>query len=346
MYIFIIFINGLFKYLRNKFTESIIYGSIHNLIHADDTLVLDENYEILKRKVICTYEFFADIDQIVNIGKSKYMCLDSQNRNQNFENMIINGQVVKYTKKEKYLGHYITDDNSLKESITCDLEERASNVIVKYRNFINNNKTATIHIKLKVFQACFCSTILSNCEIWGHCFPKKVLTLYNRGLKLALEVRLSTPTALIFLESRQPAVLAIIRKRQLKFWLNLKKEEGSELKNLITRAEKTQYITHYKKLEKLYNTPDTAFETINKNFYDDLIKTVKNCKIEQSKLNNYKNIYDIGDSIPSKSLSLNTDKEERRKLLTKYIVASHNLASETGRWLGSDKNCRKCTLGV
>ena len=53
---------------------------------------------------------------------------------------------VEYTKIEKYLGHYITDDNSLNASIIYDLEERASNVIVKYRNFINNNKSATIHL--------------------------------------------------------------------------------------------------------------------------------------------------------------------------------------------------------
>ena len=122
VYIFIIFINGLFKHLSDRFMESTIYGSINNLIHADDTLVLDENLNTLKLKVICTYNFFADIDQTVNIGKSKYMCLDSQNRTQNFENMVINGQLVKYTKIEKYLGHYITDDHSLNASIIYDLE--------------------------------------------------------------------------------------------------------------------------------------------------------------------------------------------------------------------------------
>ena len=256
VYLFIVFINGLFSHVRDKFIESTIYGAIHDLIHDDDTLVLDENLDTLKQKVTCTYEFFADIDQTVNIAKSKYMCLRSQNGTNQFGNMVINGQLVEYTKMEKYLGHYITDDNSLNASIIYDLEERASNVMIKYRNFINNNKSTTIQIRLKVFQACFCSSILSNCEIWGHCFPKKVLTLYNRGLKLALDVRISTPTALIFIETRQPAVLALVRKRQLKFWQNLRKEEGIELHQLIVRAEKTRYIQHYTNLEKLYITPN------------------------------------------------------------------------------------------
>ena len=59
VYIFIIFINGLFKHLRDKFMERIIYGSIHNLIHADDMLVLDENLDILKQKVIMNLQLFC-----------------------------------------------------------------------------------------------------------------------------------------------------------------------------------------------------------------------------------------------------------------------------------------------
>ena len=343
VYIFIIFINGLFKYLRSKFYDSVLYGPIHCLIHADDTLVLAEKYETLKQKVISTYEYFGSIDQNVNIGKSKYMCLDTC-CNVYRDDMIINGQLVKYTNKEKYLGHYITDDNSLYRSIVYDLEERKSNVMIKFRNFINNNRNVTIDIRLKVFQACFCSTILSNCEIWGQYFPKKVLSLYNSGLKLAIEVRSSTPTALIFLETKQPSVLAMVRKRQLKFWLSLKKEVGSEMYNLVKRAEKTNYIKHYRNLETLYGTPHNAYETINREFYNEQISIVENCRDEQSKLKTYKTIYDIRNT--TITVTLNNKDEELRQILTRYVVSSHNLASELGKWSEHDKNCKKCSLEV
>ena len=88
---------------------------------------------------------------------------------------------------------------------------------------------------------------------------------------------------------------------------NLRKEEGTELFNLIVRADKTRYIKHCTNLEKLYNTPDFSFEAINKYFYDDLFESIKNCKKEQSKLNNYKIIYGITVIIPITSLSLNTN---------------------------------------
>ena len=48
-YLFIIFINGLFKHLRDKFDESAIYGLIHCLIHADDTLIIDETLSFINR---------------------------------------------------------------------------------------------------------------------------------------------------------------------------------------------------------------------------------------------------------------------------------------------------------
>ena len=65
---------------------------------------------------------------------------------------------------------------------------------------------------MKVFQACFCSAILSNSVRWGQWIPKTATTLYHQCLKLALDIRKSTPTALVFLESRQPSVTALYEK--------------------------------------------------------------------------------------------------------------------------------------
>ena len=344
VYIFVIFINGLFSYLRNIFPSSDIFGSIHCLIHADDTLILGDDLEDLKDKVLCTYNFFNEIDQKVNMGKSKYMCLDNSTIERNRDSICINGQLVGYTAKEKYLGHHITDDNLLRTSIDCDIAERSSEVLVKYRNFINNNASATIQIRLKVFQACFSNSILSNCEVWGHYFPKKLCTLYNKGLRLALGVRASTPTVLIFLESRQPCVKALVIKRQLKFWQSLAKGEGSEMLKLLTSAKNTLYIKHYLKLENMYETPEIAFEALNKTFYDDAIHSVMNCKNEQTKLKTYKNIYDLHNihSLPVISFTLSAENEYRRFILTRYIVSSSNLMAVIGRWSGDNKTCAKC----
>ena len=187
-------------------------GKIHNLTHADDTVILATNMNNMKLKIAATIEFFQSIKQNINSGKTKYMIIGN-NTNKLKSELFINKIKISYSTKEKYLGHYITDDNSMRKSIELDIGERGANVLIKHRNFVNNHPCTKLEICLEVFQACFCTTILSNCETRGPWGPRKVLTLYNLGIKLDLGVRSNTPTALIFLETRQPYVYAMIRKR-------------------------------------------------------------------------------------------------------------------------------------
>ena len=73
VYIFICFVNGLFKQLRNTYGVSTILGTIHNLIHADDTIVLTTSFAAFKRKIKSTVDFLDSIDQSINLGKTKYI---------------------------------------------------------------------------------------------------------------------------------------------------------------------------------------------------------------------------------------------------------------------------------
>ena len=43
-------------------------------------------------------------------------------------NVIIGEQIMEYSNREKYLSHYITDDNSFVNSVILDLNKRASSV--------------------------------------------------------------------------------------------------------------------------------------------------------------------------------------------------------------------------
>ena len=110
VYIFIIFINGLFKYLRDRFTVHHMLCKIHNLIHADDTVILDTNMNNMKLKIAATIEFFQSIKQNLNSGKTKFMRIGN-NSNKLKSELFINKIKVSYSTKEKYLGHYITDDS-------------------------------------------------------------------------------------------------------------------------------------------------------------------------------------------------------------------------------------------
>ena len=346
VYIFISFINGLFKHLRNKFPPNIILGIIHNLIHADDTILLDTTLEVFRDKISTTYHFFAGINQKLNLGKTKYMRVATGKSIVPDETLEFDNIQVLQVQQEKYLGHWITSDSNVKNSILLDLHERSAQVLVKYRNFINNQKTAPLKIKLKVLQACFTLCILSNCEVWGPSIPAKVFSLYNKGLKLALRVRNSTPTAVVYMETRQPYIKALILKRQLKFWRKLNSHAGPELLNLLDRAKSTAYIKHYKLLDSTYDDENSLYNEVNDEYYRVLWQEITTATPAQSKLHLYHTIYNT-DTIPQNSLSLDCF-SKFQQVLTTYLTSSHHLESETAKWNRVQRGeglCKQCKNG-
>ena len=132
----------------------------------------------------------------------------------------------------------------------------------------------------------------------GQWVPKAVTTLCHQGLKLALDIRKSTPTALVFLEIGHTSVIALIRKRQLKFWITLNEDRGTELHNVLKRANTTLYVTYDKKLETQYANPKEVFEHIKKDHYTKMWNEVKNATQEKAKLEFYHQIHNNCDFIP------------------------------------------------
>ena len=100
VYIFICFVNGLFHHLRSIYCVNNILGAIHNLIHADDTIVLATDFSVFKRKIKSTVEFFNSINQTINLGKTKYMCIDSKNE-QRKDDLVVDGVTIQYARKAK-----------------------------------------------------------------------------------------------------------------------------------------------------------------------------------------------------------------------------------------------------
>ena len=134
------------------------------------------------------------------------------------------------------------------------------------------------------------------------------------------------------MESRQPTVIAMIKKRQLKFWQSLNKNPNTELYNLIERAKDTKYISYYKDLETQYNDPKRLFKEINDQFYQDTWKSIREATPEKSKIKLYSEIYNNAEAIPENSISLRCKYKKLQTVLSQYILSSYDLQCEKGRW--------------
>ena len=91
-------------------------------------------------------------------------------------------QNISYSTNKKYIGHNVTDDNSLKNSIDLDIKEGGANVIIKYRSFANNHPNATLETSLIIFKPVFVQpyqTIVKRCRNGKEIFKSLNHTFYD-----------------------------------------------------------------------------------------------------------------------------------------------------------------------
>ena len=312
------------------------------LLHADDATVLATTYSKLCEKLVAVEEQLNEKDLSLNFDKTFFMYIGHPD-NKITSNIKLKHGVVKYTTSTIYLGTCITDNGNIFTSINSDMKQKGSNVKIKLTNFINNNETTPLKLKIKVLYACFYSVILYNCESWGCLARQKVNALFNYAIKCVLGVRQSTPNVVAYSELQPKPIDAIIAKQQLKFWLNVK--DKPMIKNLILKARKykSKYVEYYDNLEKLYTTPENAFNKHNEFFQNMVFESIANQNDTKTKIKQYYEIFENFDN--NSSISHTYDSDERsRIILTRYATGSHCLEEETGRWRNVDKNSRTCKL--
>ena len=111
--------------------------------------------------------------------------------------------------------------------------------------------------------------------------------------------------------------------------------------NFISRARDTKYLTH-KNLERNYEKGEQVFNTLNDKFDEDSWKKIMEANITNTKLKTYHQIYNNCEYLPTQSLSLKSIERKNRKIISSYIMSSHELATEAGRWSQIPKENRKC----
>ena len=73
--LFIIFINDLIDYVRERCITELVIDMIHILLHADDTVVLSTQEDLFIQKCNIMLQYF-DINKLkLNLGKSGYMII-------------------------------------------------------------------------------------------------------------------------------------------------------------------------------------------------------------------------------------------------------------------------------
>ena len=188
---------------------------------------------------------------------------------------------------------------------------------------------------------CVMTTLLYNCEAFGHLIPQGLEELYHKLIKATLNVRQCTPNALVLIESGLLPLRVLIYSRQLKFYKRFKnslKHNSTRSKvfySILDRLDRSEYIQHYKNLEERYD----GTKDMQEKYLNDLKDSVK----EWSNINDhYKHwIYSQFNPLlqPSPFLQL---PGKTAHAIVKFRLGSHNLEIEKGRWARIPREERKC----
>ena len=76
--LFLIFINDLIDYVRNRYVNEALIEAIHVLLHADDTLIVNTDRLLFKKKCNIMLDYFMENKLRLNLGKSGYLLINGK----------------------------------------------------------------------------------------------------------------------------------------------------------------------------------------------------------------------------------------------------------------------------
>ena len=344
--LFILFMDGLFPYLRQYCTTEELIKDFHALIHADDTLIISTQRDKFITKCNHMLDFFKENSLKLNLDKSSYFILNPKETDRKTSLQLKEG-MLRYKSVQEYLGVFVTDCGVLKHDVTKFIREKRSNVLIKFTNFCSKNFLAPLSVKLDVLDTCVSSSLLYASETWMD-NGKEVEIIYRNGLRTALGVRSNVNNEVIYTESGKYPLKCRILKQQLKFWLSLKvyceKSPDSALKHFLDVAIELElpYVKWYKSLESTYGSPGNCQRTLEAEYRTNWKTKFDEAVDIDSRLGAYAQ---VNTTLSTPEYINNVMFETDRLLLTRFRCGSHSLAIEKGRYSNVPREERLCSCG-
>ena len=347
--LFIAFIDDLVKHLEERCEPEPMLDTLHCLLHADDTAILSTNRDLFVNKCNHMLDYFTENSLSLNLSKSGYLIINGKEEDIKC-NLQLNNGILPYKSELKYLGVKISDSGSLREDVNRFVQDKRSNLSIKFRNFCRKQFLAPLFVKMNVLNSCVGASITYGCETWGMSTSKIAETAFRQGLKSALSVRDCTNNEIVYIESGEWPLEIRIIKQQMKFWTALEEIMSSDQEHYIAKlvkiGESTTYIKYYRTLMSTYTDVKTCNETLKRNFLNSTREKIEKAAREDpdSKLGAYLMI-----NPELKPPEYEKKFEFQRVLSTRYRTGSHNLRIEKDRRFPNSKRedrvC-KCEMGI
>ena len=254
---------------------------------------------------------------------------------------LYNGNIIKAADNNEhiYLGMWFKTSADITEQMKCNLDHRAFNIKMFY-DWLDVNVMTPINIKLCVMDACMFAAYLYGCECWSTIdnVGEKLLAIERKLLKHILQVKPSTPNAIVYTELGRCDRISMIKARQKRFYTNCKKltEEEAVMRCILELCKDLDIVRYYENLN------DGIDVRSREKMKDDIVSaTTTHCE-------RYRVITDATyvDAIYGQFL-----REDKRVAITRWRLSSHDLRVEKGRYTSprtprEERTCSRCPAYV
>ena len=261
--LFIFYINDIFDFfisVHGRCLDNIHY-LIHILVHADDVTLLAENRESAIAKVNSLCKYCQSNFIVPQKTKCKFSTINGTPSDN--EPLPFGDTVLKNVDHLEILGSHIAESGSLNDDLELHMKKRFSSCI-KFYNFCKENKAAPLSVRIKTLKACVMSSLLYNCETFGHKLPKNLEAVYHQMIRAALHVRSNTPALLLYIESGLLPVRALVEARQHKFYDRFRSSLDPAGDRIIVlndlESDPSKYLQHYQNLHATYVNHSEIYE--------------------------------------------------------------------------------------
>ncbi len=202
-----------------------VYMKLYVLLYADDTIVLAESPQELQSALDAMHEYCNANKLTINATKTKILIF-SKGMLRNIQQFVYNGVNLEVFRQYCYLGlvfNYNGKFNVAQKALYDKASRAMFGLLAKCRKL-----KLPVDIQIKLFDSVIKPVAIYASEVWGAEDNGLADKLQRRFLKLALGLKVRTPTVMVRGETGCYPVEVDIKLRMLNFWCKLVNEDKSE----------------------------------------------------------------------------------------------------------------------
>ncbi len=209
-----------------------IFIRLFILLYADDTVIFSESKEGMQ-KALDVFQNYCDKWKLsVNLTKTKVIVFSKRKSRQRALNFTLNGAELDIVDSLTYLGIVFNYNGNFTNAKKKLVEQSQKSLFAIYKKIRNHN--IPIDIQLKLFDSLVEPILLYGSEVWGFENLEIIEKVHLQFCKRILNLRLSTPSFMVYGELGRHPLNIRVKLRMVSFWCRLQ-QGGNKLSGILYR---------------------------------------------------------------------------------------------------------------